>query len=157
MMNNKLKVPFLVVTLMMAIFSALWLWHAWLAPQRLDCVGNVVWEIANRRFAGTLAWRMEQHKGVVTINGKLKGEGDTVSRISRNVYFSYEQQNRAHILQNTRVVKTFADTANADDLSGTLPAFYDKPGRQLSLLIDNYTEAWIFATSNVPSLYCHKR
>lgn len=155
MMNNTIRALFLLITLAVAALSALWLWHTWLAPQRLNCVGNVVWEIANRRFAGTLAWRMEDHQGVVTINGKLKG--DTVSRISRNIYFSYEQQNRAHILLNKRVVKTFADTASPDDLRGTLPAFYDRPGRQLSLLIDDSTEAWLFATSNVPSLYCHKR
>lgn len=155
MIAKKSTMLLLAITVVLTALSAAWLWQARFAPHRLNCVGTVVWQIADKRFAGTLSWRMEQQKGVVTLNGKL--QGDTVSRVSRTVYFSYEQQNRALILRNNRVVNTFAETASPDDLRTTLPAFYAQPGRHISLLIDEYTDAWLFATSSVPSLYCHKR
>ena len=59
-------------------------------------------------------------------------------------------------LNNNRIVKTFADNADEADINATLPGFYRTPGRELSLMIDEYRGAWIFAASNVPSLYCRK-
>ncbi|TKU13008.1 hypothetical protein FDW88_10515 [Citrobacter sp. wls829] len=92
---------------------------------------------------------------LATINGRLYGHHTT--DVSRNIYFSYTQQRDARVLQTTLVVKTFADTADEDDINSTLPGFYRQSGRGLSLVMEEYKGAWIFATSNVPSLYCRKR
>lgn len=63
----------------------------------------------------------------------------------------------ARVLQAMQVVKTFADTADETDINNTLPGFYRQSGRSLSLVMEEYKGAWIFASSNVPSLYCRKR
>lgn len=44
-----------------------------------------------------------------------------------------------------------------DDINSTLPGFYRQSGRGLSLVMEECKGAWIFATSNVPSLYFRKR
>nr|WP_153880486.1 hypothetical protein [Citrobacter freundii] len=135
--------------------SGAWLWHSRYAEQPLNCVGNVEWNIGDKRFTGTVSYRMYQHEGLATINGRLYGHHTT--DVSRNIYFSYTQQHDARMLQTTQVVKTFADTADEDDINSTLPGFYRQSGRGLSLVMEEYKGAWIFATSNVPSLHCSKR
>ena len=103
-----------------------------------------------------LCWfRMYKDAGLATITGKLYGRN--TSDISRNIYFSYTRQHEARVLQAMQVVKTFADSADEADINNTLPGFYRQSGRNLSLVMEEYKGAWIFASSNVPSLYCRKR
>lgn len=135
--------------------SGAWLWHSRFADKPLNCVGSVEWNIGSNRFAGTVSYRMYHHKGLATITGKLYGHNTT--DVSRNIYFSYTQQRDARVLLGMQVVKTFADSADEDDINNTLPGFYRQKGRILSLVLEEYEGSWIFATSNVPSLYCRKR
>lgn len=155
MKNTRFAGAVFAVTLMVALFSAGWLVCARLLPQPLSCSGNVVWDLGSSQFEGSVTWRMDKKQGIVTVNGKLTGS--TVTRLSRNIYFSYEQRNRVFILRNTRLLNTYADTASRSDLLATLPAFYYQPGKHLSLHIDSFSGGWLFSTSKVPSLYCHKR
>ncbi|MDM3308268.1 hypothetical protein [Citrobacter sp. Cb223] len=132
-----------------------WLWHSRYAEKQLNCVGNVEWNIGSNRFAGTVSFRMYKDAGLATITGKLYGRN--TSDISRNIYFSYTRQHEARVLQAMQVVKTFADSADEADINNTLPGFYRQSGRNLSLVMEEYKGAWIFASSNAPSLYCRKR
>lgn len=92
--------------------------------------------------------------GSTVINGKLFGQ--TVTEVNRTIYFHYSDHENARVLNNNRIVKTFADNAEEADINATLPGFYRTPGRELSLMIDEYRGLRIFAASNVPSLYCRK-
>lgn len=125
----------LVIGLATLLGSGGWLWYS--------------------RFAGTLSFRMYDNAGLATITGKLYGRN--TSDISRNIYFNYTRQHEARVLQAMQVVKTFADSADETDINNTLPGFYRQSGQTLSLVIEEYKGAWIFASSNVPSLYCRKR
>lgn len=145
----------LVAVLVVMFGSGAWLWHSRYADQPLNCVGNVEWNIGNKRFTGTVSFRMRNDEGLATITGKLYGHNTT--DISRNIYFSYTRQHDARLLQAMQVVKTFADTADEADINNTLPGFYRQTGRSLSLVIEEYKGAWIFASSSVPSLYCRKK
>ena len=145
----------LVIGLATLLGSGGWLWHSRYAEKPLNCVGNVEWNIGSNRFAGTISFRMYKDAGLSTITGKLYGRN--TSDISRNIYFSYTRQHEARVLQAMQVVKTFADSADEADINNTLPGFYRQSGRNLSLVMEEYKGAWIFASSNVPSLYCRKR
>ncbi|EPF2242862.1 hypothetical protein ACSP9K_001214 [Citrobacter werkmanii] len=145
----------LTIGLVTLLGSGSWLWYSRYAEKPLNCVGNVEWNIGSNRFAGTVSFRMYNQEGLSTITGKLYGRN--ISDISRNIYFSYTQQRDARVLQAMQVVKTFADTADEADINNTLPGFYRQTGRSLSLVMEEYKGAWIFASSNVPSLYCRKR
>lgn len=137
-----------------ALASGSWLWHTTFTSAPLQCVGDVYWNIGDNRFTGTVSFRMSRGEGLAMIEGKLFGQHST--DVSRNIYFSYTQQRHARVLKTTRIVKTFADSADEEDISSTLPGFYRQQGRELSLMIDEYKSAYIFAISNVPSLYCRK-
>lgn len=145
----------LTIGLVTLLGSGGWLWYSRYAESPLNCVGNVEWNIGSNRFAGTVSFRMYNQEGLSTITGKLYGRN--TSDISRNIYFRYTRQHEARVLQAMQVVKTFADTADEADINNTLPGFYRQSGRSLSLVMEEYKGAWIFASSNVPSLYCRKR
>lgn len=145
----------LVAGLVTVLGSGGWLWHSRYADKPLNCIGNMEWNIGSNRFTGTLSFRMYNSEGLATITGKLYGRN--TSDISRNIYFNYTQKRDARVLQAMQVVKTFADTADEADINDTLPGFYRQSGRNLSLVMEEYKGAWIFASSNVPSLYCRKR
>jgi hypothetical protein len=74
--------------------------------------------------------------GSTVINGKLFGQ--TVTEVNRTIYFHYSDHENARVLNNNRIVKTFADNADEADINATLPGFYRTPGRELSLMIDEY-------------------
>lgn len=135
--------------------SGAWLWHSRYAEKPLNCVGSVEWNSGSNRFTGTVSFRMYQHKGLATISGRLYRHNTT--DVSRSIYFSYTQQRDARVLLAMQVVNTFADSADKVDINNTLPEFYRQSGRSLSLVMEEYKGAWIFANSNVPSLYCRKR
>ena len=145
----------LVIGLATLLGSGGWLWYSRFAEKPLSCIGNVEWNIGSNRIAGTLAFRMYDNAGLATITGKLYGRNTT--DISRNIYFNYTRQHEARVLQAMQVVKTFADSADETDINNTLPGFYRQSGRTLSLVMEEYKGTWIFASSNVPSLYCRKR
>ena len=153
-MKKTIRLILLSAGLATILGSGAWLWHSRYADKPLNCVGNVEWNTGGNHFTGTVSYRMYQNEGLATINGKLYGH--TTTDIGRNIYFSYTQQRDARVLKAMQVVKTFADTADEDDINNTLPGFYRQAGRSLSLVIEEYKGAWIFATSNVPSLYCRK-
>ncbi|WP_407205349.1 hypothetical protein [Citrobacter freundii] len=118
-------------------------------------ISESAWEEMTCLFAPSLAFRMYDNAGLATITGKLYGRN--TSDISRNIYFNYTRQHEARVLQAMQVVKTFADSADETDINNTLPGFYRQSGRTLSLVMEEYKGTWIFASSNVPSLYCRKR
>jgi hypothetical protein len=154
-MKKNRNIILLSVGLIIAIGSGIWLWYSRYADTPVNCIGNVEWNIGSNRFAGTLSFRMYNQEGLATLTGKLYGRNTT--DVSRNIYFSYTQQRDARVLRTMQVVKTFADSADEEDIDDTLPGFYRQTGRGLSVVMDEYRGAWIFATSNVPSLYCRKR
>lgn len=154
-MNKIRNLILLAVGVITVLGSGVWLWHSRYADRPLSCVGNVEWNIGSNRFAGTVSYRMFNNTGLATITGKLYGHN--ITDVSRNIYFSYTQQHDARVLLAMQVVKTFADSADEEDISNTLPGFYRQSGQRLSLVMEEYKGAWIFASSNVPSLYCRKR
>lgn len=135
--------------------SGAWLWYSRYADRPLNCVGNVEWNIGSTRFIGTVSYRLDDHQGLATLTEKLYGRH--ITSISRNIYFTYIQHHNARVLQSTQLVKTFSDSADKNDINETLPGFYRETGQRLSLIMEEYKGAWIFATSIVPSLYCRKR
>ncbi|MDU5369979.1 MAG: hypothetical protein E6107_01045 [Enterobacter sp.] len=147
------RIIFLAAFLGAAITSG-WLAYSHFSSSPIHCTGDVEWTIGKNRFVGTVSWRMQHREGSTVINGKLFGQ--TVSEVNRTIYFHYSYHQNARVLNNDRIVKTFADNADEADINATLPGFYRTPGRELSLMIDEYRGAWLFAASNVPSLYCRK-
>ena len=83
---------------------------------------------------------------------EIADERPTRSRRRRSVQVEDEQDEDRPSRRRSR----FADDADEADINATLPGFYRTPGRELSLMIDEYRGAWLFAASNVPSLYCRK-
>lgn len=137
-----------------AAITSGWLAYSHFSSKPIRCTGDVEWTIGKNRFVGTVSWRMQHREGTAVINGKLFGHA--VSEVNRTIYFHYSYHQNARVLNNDRIVKTFADRADETDINATLPGFYRTPGRDLSLMIDEYRGAWLFAASNVPSLYCRK-
>ncbi|ENX4472863.1 MULTISPECIES: hypothetical protein [Enterobacter] len=153
MMTLRNRIILLAAFLAAAVSSG-WLAYSHLSSTPIRCTGDVEWTIGKNRFVGTVSWRMQHREGSTVINGKLFGQ--TVTEVNRTIYFHYSDHENARVLNNNRIVKTFADNADEADINATLPGFYRTPGRELSLMIDEYRGAWIFAASNVPSLYCRK-
>ena len=139
---------------LLTLLTAIGLWYRHYVDDKIECVGNIDWNIGSRTFSGTISMRMNSGTGLAVLNGKLRGEKTT--DVSRSIYFSYTRQGQARVLQTMQIVKTFSDTANEEDLQRTLPGFYQQLGSQLSVRTKEYRGAWLFATSNVPSLYCRK-
>ena len=153
-MKKYLSMMSLSVALLAAVITSGMLLYSHLTAPPLQCVGTAEWHVGKNRFVGTLSFRMSEGKGMAVMTGKLFGQ--QVSEVNRSIYFHYSQQLRSRVLSNDRIVKTFADTADETDINDTLPGFYRTPERSLSLMIEEYEGAYLFSTSNVPSLYCRK-
>ena len=153
-MNKIHNLILLAIGVVLMLGSGAWLWYSRYADRPLNCVGNVEWNIGSNRFTGTVSYRLYDHQGLATLTGKLYGRH--VTGISRNIYFTYTQHHDARVLQSTQLVKTFSDSADKDDINGTLPSFYRETGQRLSLVMEEYKGAWIVASSTVRSLYCRK-
>lgn len=135
MMNLRNRIILLAALLAAAATSG-WLAYSHLSSTPIRCTGDVEWTIGKNRFVGTVSWRMQHREGSTVINGKLFGQ--TVTEVNRTIYFHYSDHENARVLNNNRIVKTFADNADEADINATLPGFYRTPGRELSLMIDEY-------------------
>ncbi|KNC90528.1 hypothetical protein [Trabulsiella odontotermitis] len=137
-----------------ASVSSLFLWHEQLFPSPIYCVGEANWNIGNKKFIGTVSWRMYENEGLVTLTGNLLEKHE--ANVSRNVYFIYTQKYKSRIFRSTRVIKTFTDSAATEDFNKVLPDFFNMPGKELSLSFYEYRGAYLFANTNVPMFYCRK-
>lgn len=148
------KKPSLIILFATSAFICVVLGYIHFIKGKVECVGEANWVIDNRQFNGAFFMRMHKGEGLAVINGKLRGS--KTSDVSRSIYFRYTRKHQAWVLKNIKIVKTFADTADEGDLQRTLPAFYHQSGSELSLMVNEFRGAWLFSTSNVPSLYCRK-
>ena len=109
----------LLAAFLMAALTSGWLAYSHFSSSPIRCTGDVEWTIGKNRFVGTVSWRMQHREGSTVINGKLFGQ--TVSEVNRTIYFHYSYHQNARVLNNDRIVKTFADDADEADINATLP------------------------------------
>ena len=111
-----------------AAITSGWLAYSHFSSAPIRCTGDVEWTIGKNRFVGTVSWRMQHREGTAVINGKLFGH--VISEVNRTIYFHYSDHQNARVLNNDRIVKTFADSADEADINATLPGFYRTPGER---------------------------
>ncbi|QMI06456.1 hypothetical protein [Citrobacter sp. RHB25-C09] len=152
----KIKKLIAVALMTLALLTGL-LWGYYLKQNsRIDCQGRVVWDINDEKFQGDVAYQLHHGQGVATITGELKKTREEKYKISRIVYFNYQNVRNNYIISSTDLVRFPTDDLSDTGKQWAMPNLYLTEGASFSLKITSWQEGWAFTTIGGPSLLCRR-
>lgn len=123
----------------------------------MECVGQVVWEINNEQFNGDVSWQMHDSAGIATLTGVLRMPDSRQYKISRIVWFTYQNVRDNYIIHTQKVVRFPTDELGLSAGIRAIPPIYLAENTSFSLAIKAWQEGWAFTTIGSPSLFCRNK
>lgn len=117
------------------------------------CTGDIYVSTNDYQFDGNMLYFIEDAKGYVKLTGLLNTNGE-VKNVSRIIYFKYKKSGNQFMMISNQIERTRTDNVDDIELEKSFPAFYVYTGKYFSVRIDPTTNAKIFYTSKLPSLFC---
>lgn len=130
------KIMYMTIVITGISLGILFTWYKYGVSLGYSCTGNINFHKDTSMLRLTSKLRLNQDKGILTLNGVLIGNDGSRKSLNRTIYFNSVNDAEHYTWTSVIITPSIDENASGKELQIWLPGFYTLAGENIQLYIN---------------------